>query len=101
MISDADFAEVFPIMTRTAACAASSSEPSDVCIARWEDDGGRVEVRPEQPTLAVVQARAWRRKPGRATIATPLHILPALTICIAALALAAASDFANAVGGKP
>lgn len=45
MICNADFEELFPALFRPAPVSASAMPqpaPNASCIARWEDDGGRI-----------------------------------------------------------
>lgn len=42
MICKADFEELFPELFQTRADAGRVSDPTLRCLARWEEDGGRV-----------------------------------------------------------
>jgi len=45
MICRADFEELFPEIFRPTPMSGSRQSPTEECLARWEDDGGRPSVR--------------------------------------------------------
>ena len=63
MISAADFCDLFPWIFRSGEAdysVQSQQRPTDICIARWEDDGGRpvsyhaldcIRVLPTEPSI--------------------------------------------------
>jgi len=60
MICNADFEELFPALFRPASAPASAARqpaPDANCIARWEDDGGRI-VPPARLVLAYASSTA-------------------------------------------
>ena len=59
MLSDADFPDIFPWMAGRKEEDAGDRSPTASCIARWEDDGGRIgragEGRPRADALLAAQ----------------------------------------------
>lgn len=113
MMSAADFPDVFPWMREIDTCgkADRSSKKSirtpwayDECIARWEDDDGRVlKDSPSRTSPITESAPSKRMDPVMAYFLFP--ILPALLFCRATVAILSAAQIViagNAIAtGRP
>lgn len=75
MICKADFEELFPhLFTREAQPKIETTlVPTDACIARWYDDGGSIDTRPQQKIVHKTEKRL-KREP------LPCAMLPALVL---------------------